>query len=70
MITTIAQQELSRIFGEENHGMIGLVSDHANSNKLFAVVAGHYKVEKRVRFPPITCWSKVAAVPARPLSCI
>jgi hypothetical protein len=54
MITAIAQQELSRIFGDENHGMIGLVSDHANSNKLFAVIAGHYKLEKRVRFSPKT----------------
>jgi hypothetical protein len=52
MITMIAQQELSRIFGDRNHSMIGLVSDHANSNKLFAAVAGHYKLETRVQFPP------------------
>jgi hypothetical protein len=53
-ITMISQQELSRIFGRRNTNLIGLISDHANSNNLFAQVARYYKLEKRVRVAPLS----------------
>src|ERR1700738_3400841 len=50
----ISQQELGRIFGQRNTNLIGLISDHANSNNFFAEIARHYQLEKRVRVPPLS----------------
>jgi hypothetical protein len=44
-INSIALEELSRIFGPKNFAMVSLISDHANSNNLFAEVARHQERE-------------------------
>ena len=54
-IRALAQLELPKIMGRENHVLNTMLMDHANSNLFYEAVTKHYKLDTQVKWPPMEC---------------